>query len=318
MKYDVLEVPSKEATEYLKVDDECKQYYDKLNKETNGEVLVDAETGDQIGHAFVYNSGSNKGFIFNIQVNPRYRGYGFGKKLLDDCVKKYGGIDLTVDCDNSVAVNMYLKYGFAVDEIINDDGKKQYWMSLKKDKNESLRLYIKETFRNLSSDTYITKDPMDIDKKCRDTQQPYRILYDAQTDLYMIGGAWDIIHQELLDAAFEQGWYDSQREFCQEFIGYYSRRSSTDYWCRGTEVVYFEEEELDTSLLSDKVNIDDECIYPWLYCYGFLPVGNEDAEDLLKDGYNHDYEYTFGTLYTRDFEIHETPDLQRAFERLSV
>ena len=90
MKYDVLEVPSKEATEYLKVDDECKQYYDKLNKETNGEVLVDAETGDQIGHAFVYNSGSNKGFIFNIQVNPRYCGYGFGKKLLDDCVKKYG------------------------------------------------------------------------------------------------------------------------------------------------------------------------------------------------------------------------------------
>lgn len=181
-----------------------------------------------------------------------------------------------------------------------------------------MKLNIRETLRNLSSDTYITKDPMDIAKKCRDTQQPYRILYDAQTDLYMIGGAWDIIHQKLLAAAFEQGWYDSQRKLCQEFIGGYNRRSSTAYWCRGTESTDLEDEELDTSLLSDKVDKDEEYIYPWLYCYGFLPLEDEDAEDLLKDGYNHDYEYTFGTLYTRDFEIHETPDLQRAFERLSV
>lgn len=181
-----------------------------------------------------------------------------------------------------------------------------------------MKLNIRETLRNLSNDTYITSDPMDIAKKCRDTQQPYRILYDAQTNLYMIGGAWDIIHMELLDAAFRKGFYDSQKELCNQYIGYYNRGAYQDYWARGTELTYFEEEELDTSLLSDKVDHDDECIYPWLYCYGFLPVGNEDANDLTKDGYNHEYEYYFGTLYTRDFEISETPDLERAFRRVDA
>lgn len=181
-----------------------------------------------------------------------------------------------------------------------------------------MKLSIRETFRNLSNDTYITSDPMDIAKKCRDTQQPYRILYDAQTDLYMIGGAWDIIHMNLMQSAFSQGWYDSQRKFIEEFVGYYSRRSAVDYWARGIESTDLEDEELDTSLLSDKVAKDEEYIYPWLYCYGFLPVGNEDANDLTKDGYNHEYEYSFGTLYTRDFEISETPDLERAFRRVDA
>jgi len=123
-------VPSKEATEYLKTDNECRKYYKQLNRETVGEVLVDPETDDQIGHAFVYHSGENKGFIFNVQVQPEYRGMGFGKILLDDCVRKFGGRDLTVDVDNTRAVNMYKNYGFEVYETgdFYGDGKQQYWM----------------------------------------------------------------------------------------------------------------------------------------------------------------------------------------------
>lgn len=181
-----------------------------------------------------------------------------------------------------------------------------------------MKLNIRETLRNLSSDTYITKDPMDIAKKCKDTQKSYRILYDAQTDLYMIGGAWDTIYMHLLDDAFKQGWYDSQKQLCTEFTGYYSRTSSISYWARGTELTYLDEEELDTDLLSDKVDYDDECIYPWLYCFGFLPTGSRNERELTKDGYNHTYEYSFGTLYTRDFEISETPDLERAFRRVDA
>lgn len=132
--YDVLEVPSDEATEYLKKDPECKQYWQRLNKETHGEVLVDTKTKDQIGHAFVYHTKKDKGFIFNINVDPKYRGKGYGKILLDDCVKKYGGYDLTVDCDNKIAVNMYLKYGFKVIKTFKNGNKEQYWMKLEKSK----------------------------------------------------------------------------------------------------------------------------------------------------------------------------------------
>lgn len=132
--YDVLEVPSDEATEYLKKDPECKQYWERLNKETHGEVLIDTKTKDQIGHAFVYHTKKDKGFIFNINVDPKYRGKGYGKILLDDCVKKYGGYDLTVDCDNKIAVNMYLKYGFKVVKTFKNGNKEQYWMKLEKSK----------------------------------------------------------------------------------------------------------------------------------------------------------------------------------------
>lgn len=78
----------------------------------------------------MYHSGENKGFIFNVQVQPEYRGRGFGKILLDDCVRKFGGRDLTVDVDNTRAVNMYKNYGFEVYETgdFYGDGKQKYWM----------------------------------------------------------------------------------------------------------------------------------------------------------------------------------------------
>ena len=182
-----------------------------------------------------------------------------------------------------------------------------------------MKLRIQETLRELGNDTYITADPMDIVKKCSKGNQPYRILYDAQADLYMIGNAWEHIHQELLKFAFQQGWYDSQRKFIEEFVGYYKRSASTDYWCRGIELTDIDEEdELDISLLSDRVDKDSTTIYPWLYCFGFLPVGSSKDEltDFSSDGYNHEYEFPFGTLLTRDFELKEVTGLSRAFSRI--
>ena len=179
-----------------------------------------------------------------------------------------------------------------------------------------MKLRIRETLRSLSNDCYITSDAMDIAKMCLNKKEPFRILYDAQTNYYMIGNAWDFIHMNLLDKAFKNGWYDSQKDLCDEFIGYFSRNSSTDYWTRGTELVYLDEEELDTSLLSNRVDKDENNIYPWLYCFGFIPNGEEGKRDLQKDGYNHHYYYSFGDLYTRDFELHEVPDLERAFAKI--
>ena len=130
-------VPSDKATEYLKKDPELKQYWEKLNRDTYGEILVDPDTKEQIGHGFVYNGNdkSNEGFIFNIEVMPKYRKQGFGTIILNDCVTKFGGRDLTVDCDNEPAVHMYLKYGFEIIDKGNySDHGEGYYMRLKKSK----------------------------------------------------------------------------------------------------------------------------------------------------------------------------------------
>ena len=128
-------VPSDKATEYLKKDPELKQYWETLNKETNGEILVDPNTKEQIGYGFVYKSGKNKGFIFNIEVMKKFRRQGFGTIILNDCVTKFGGVDLTVACDNEGAIKLYLKYGFEIVETVKgQNGRDEYYMKLKKSK----------------------------------------------------------------------------------------------------------------------------------------------------------------------------------------
>lgn len=127
-------VPSEEALHYMKSDPDLKRYWEKLHKDTYGEFLIDPETKEPIGHGFVYNGNdkSNEGFIFNIEVSPKYRKQGFGTIILDDCVKKFGGRDLTVDCDNAPAIHMYLKYGFEIIDKGNySDHGEGYYMRLK-------------------------------------------------------------------------------------------------------------------------------------------------------------------------------------------
>lgn len=130
-------VPSDEGTEYLKRDPECSQYWEELNKSSRGEILVDKKTGEQIGHVFVHTNKKNKGFIFNLEVSPKYRRQGYGMILTDDAVHKFGGEDLTVDADNDAAINMYLKYGFEIykkGQWHYDPPKDELWMKLKNDK----------------------------------------------------------------------------------------------------------------------------------------------------------------------------------------
>lgn len=128
-------VPSDAATEYLKEDPELKKYWRQLNRDTNGEILVDPNTEEPIGYGFVYHSGENKGFIFNIEVMKKFRRQGFGKIILNDCVTKFGGIDLTVACDNTPAIELYKKYGFEiVDTVEGQNGRDEYYMKLNKSK----------------------------------------------------------------------------------------------------------------------------------------------------------------------------------------
>ena len=123
-----IKFPSDEANEYLEHEEES-EYLDELNKHSIGELIVDKNTGDLIGKVFVYKT-KYPGFIYNLQVEPKYRGRGFGKVLTDDAVKKFNGVDLTVKKDNYPAIKLYTKYGFEIDGDGNDET--EYYMKLKK------------------------------------------------------------------------------------------------------------------------------------------------------------------------------------------
>ena len=126
--YRVIEFPSEKANHYLEQDADVSQYLDEVNEHSIGEILVDKDTDKLIAYVFVYDK-KYPGFIYNLQVQPEYQGNGFGKILIDDAVKKYGGIDLTVGKDNDRAVKLYLKYGFEIVGDGNDDS--EYYMKLK-------------------------------------------------------------------------------------------------------------------------------------------------------------------------------------------
>lgn len=102
--------------------------YKKALDDYNGEIIIDTDKDLIVGTVLIGDT-KDKGFITDLWVHEYYRKNGLGKRLLDDAVKKYKGIDLTVDIDNDIAVKMYQNYGFVSIGYANN--KKQYWMKLR-------------------------------------------------------------------------------------------------------------------------------------------------------------------------------------------
>lgn len=124
----VINFPNSSTDKYLKNDPECSRYLDTLKRDCVGEILVN-NNDELVGYVFVYNNThKDYGFIFNLVVNKRFRGHGYGSLLIKDAINKFKGVDLTVKKDNDIAVNLYKKNGF---EIVPDMSTgKEYYMKL--------------------------------------------------------------------------------------------------------------------------------------------------------------------------------------------
>jgi ribosomal protein S18 acetylase RimI-like enzyme len=165
-------VPSEEGLKYLKEDPEMGQYWEDMHKATNGEFLVDRDTGEAIGHVFVHTNKHDKGFIFNVEVTPKYRRQGYGWILIDDAVRRFGGEDLTVDADNTPAINLYLQYGFTIykkGQWHYDPPKDELWMKYDRSKltQESTNIFESGHFAKYKDDVLGFNDEgMAVMKKC--------------------------------------------------------------------------------------------------------------------------------------------------------
>lgn len=178
---------------------------------------------------------------------------------------------------------------------------------------------LKERLQKLGSDMFITDYAGDIVNLLVNKPKAYRFLYDAQADLYMICDAWDYIHLDMVKQAFKEGWYESQKDFINEFVCSYNRRYADGYFDMAVNFGFeFDEYDgLDFSLISDAVSRDDSNIYPWIYCFGFVPNNaNEDDDSTLRsDGYENSYKFSFGTVYTRDFDLSECDEMKTALNK---
>lgn len=121
---------------------EYKKWIKYVHEYYKGEIVIDKEKDKLVGHIFIGNHKKDEGFISGLDVNKKYRGYGIGKKLLDDAVKKYGGVDLTVDKDNEIALKLYKNYGFAILGYGNKKDNSDYYMKLKSKITKKEREYM--------------------------------------------------------------------------------------------------------------------------------------------------------------------------------
>ena len=142
----------------------------------------------------------------------------------------------------------------------------------KDDVNEKLT----ESLQRLASNAFITDSPYQIRDLLVNKPKLYRILYDKNIDRYMIGDGMDVIHWDLIEAAYDQGYYYKMDDFIDE-IG------TLDNYVEFGQGGQF---------------IDDKEIESYLIYMVFSP--DEDSFYLGEDGYQFKYPLSFGTIYTRD------------------
>ena len=181
-----------------------------------------------------------------------------------------------------------------------------------------MKLHIQESIHQIASNCYISDYVGNILDLINNKPKLYKIIYDAQADLWLIGDGNRLIHMDMMDYAWKANWYIEQEEFLSLFVvGRITNRNGREYFQCGTDAM-FEVEDLvgeDLSIISDRISKDDEYIYPWLYCFVFVPNGSQyddiRTSDSYGDGYNDEVELENGTLLLRDFKIDEVTDLAK-------
>lgn len=76
------------------------------------------EDGEPIGYAEIEEA-DGEIWVNNFAIREDYRGKGYGKKMLQMLISKYGVNTLSCACDNSVAFRVYIKAGFAIVDVLS-------------------------------------------------------------------------------------------------------------------------------------------------------------------------------------------------------
>lgn len=86
------------------------------------------DEGTHIGEGSVCGVKDDNAFLYDFEVYPEFRGKGYSKNMLQYLIDTYNLKQLYVNQDNFVAINLYKKFGFVIDDEVEDDGKPAYSM----------------------------------------------------------------------------------------------------------------------------------------------------------------------------------------------
>ncbi len=140
-----------------------------------------------------------------------------------------------------------------------------------------------------------TDSPYTIRDYCVNRPDAYRILYDANIDLYMLCDASTYIHWDLITQAYDLGFYSELKtdetvdDIIREYIADRNLFNYTDIGCDG---FYYN---------------DDDCIHigQYLMYAIWVPKGmseDEIANSPSSDGYDDEFEFPAGSLFTRGLD----------------
>lgn len=82
------------------------------NVSGNGIKLIFLVDNKRIGIANISGIDTDMPFMYDFEVNEKYRGQGYGSAILDYYIKKYKVNDLSVSPSNKNAISLYKKHGF--------------------------------------------------------------------------------------------------------------------------------------------------------------------------------------------------------------
>ena len=208
-----------------------------------------------------------------------HRGKDVDGELLGEDGYCYGYVfeDYTILArDNIQNTDIIKKFGklLKVNEIDDPWFDKESWYD--GDESDDIEEKLTESLQRLASNAFITDSPYQIRDLLVNKPKLYRILYDKNIDMYMIGDGEEVIHWDLIKAARKQGYYAEMESFIDEL-------GDLENYVEFGEGGQF---------------LDDEEIESYLIYMVFSP--DEDSFYLGEDGYQFKYPLSFGTIYTRD------------------
>ena len=144
---------------------------------------------------------------------------------------------------------------------------------------------LKENLQKLQQDMWITDNPYDIKRLLMNKPKLYRILYDANLDIYMICDGERYIHYDMLVQAERFGYLEKVEEFIDK-IG--TLENYIDY---GQSGGFIEDEN------GKEQEVESFLIY--------MVFTNKDDFALGDDGYDREYKYPFGIIFTRGNKLED-------------
>lgn len=97
---------------------------------------------EKIGEASISAVDTTTGFLYDVEVFPKYRGKGYGTDIMHYIMTNYNVTELTVEQSNTKAIKLYEKFGFTIRKRFRENGKPMYDMQYGTGISESYKYYI--------------------------------------------------------------------------------------------------------------------------------------------------------------------------------